>query len=66
MGLLKTLFNPDIANTSSMTPTITGRDLVSNTSDEEPNSPEMGSSKKKNGGLSSLLVQKESIYKGGV
>ena len=66
MGLIKTLFNPKLANTSSMTPTITGRDLMSETSNEEPNSPVMGSEKKKNGGVSSLLVQSEDIYKGGI
>ena len=66
MGLIKTLFNPDIPDASSMTPTITGRDLVSETSNEEPNSPVMGSEKKKNGGVSSLLVQSEDIYKGGI
>lgn len=64
MGFFKKIFKPNIPST----PTITGRELVSSTSSEEPDSPQMGidgvNQKKK--GLSSLLVQSENIYKGGV
>ena len=64
MGFFKKIFNPNIPST----PTITGRDLVSSTSSEEPDSPQMGTDgvNQKKKGLSSLLVQSENIYKGGV
>lgn len=64
MGFIKKIFRPNIPSV----PTITGRDLLSSTSSEEPDSPQMGTdgvNKKKNG-ISSLLVQSEDIYKGGV
>ena len=64
MGLIKKIFRPNIPST----PTITGRDLVPSTSSEEPDSPVMGTDgvNQKKKGLSSLLVQSENIYKGGV
>lgn len=64
MGFFKKLFRPSIPST----PTITGRDLVSSTSSEEPESPQMGTDgvNQKKKGLNSLLVQSENIYKGGV
>lgn len=64
MGFFKKIFKPNIPST----PTITGRDLVSSTSSEEPDSPQMGTDgvNQKKKGLSSLLVQSEDIYKGGV
>ena len=64
MGFIKKIFSPNIPST----PTITGRDLVSSTSSEEPDSPVMGTDgvNQKKKGLSSLLVQSENIYKGGV
>ena len=64
MGFFKKIFNPNIPST----PTITGRDLLSSTSSEEPDSPQMGTDgvNQKKKGLSSLLVQSENIYKGGV
>lgn len=64
MGFFKKIFTPNIPST----PTITGRDLVSSTSSEEPDSPQMGTDgvNQKKKGLSSLLVQSEDIYKGGV
>ena len=64
MGFFKKIFAPNIPST----PTITGRDLVSSTSSEEPDSPQMGTdgANQKKKGLSSLLVQSENIYKGGV
>ena len=64
MGFFKKIFKPNIPST----PTITGRDLVSSTSSEEPDSPQMGTDdmNQKKKGLSSLLVQSENIYKGGV
>ena len=64
MGFFKKIFAPNIPST----PTITGRDLLSSTSSEEPDSPQMGTDgvNQKKKGLSSLLVQSENIYKGGV
>ena len=64
MGFFKKIFNPNIPST----PTITGRDLLSSTSSEEPDSPQMGTDgvNQKKKGVSSLLVQSENIYKGGV
>lgn len=64
MGFFKKIFRPNIPST----PTITGRELVSSTSSEEPDSPQMGADgvNQKKKGLSSLLVQSENIYKGGV
>lgn len=65
MGFIRKIFFPKIP--SVQTPSITGRDLVSSTSSEEPDSPEMGSDmvNRKKRGVSSLLVQNENIYKGG-
>lgn len=64
MGFIKKIFSPNIPSI----PTITGRDLVSSTSSEEPDSPQMGSDgvNQKKRGINSLLVQSENIYKGGV
>lgn len=64
MGFIKKIFRPNIPST----PTITGRDLVSSTSSEEPDSPVMGTDgvNQKKRGINSLLVQSEKIYKGGV
>ena len=67
MGFFKKIFKPNIPSTPTI-PTITGRDLLSSTSSEEPDSPQMGTDgvNQKKKGLSSLLVQSENIYKGGV
>ena len=64
MGFIKKIFRPNIPSV----PTITGRDLVSSTSSEEPDSPQMGTDgvNQKKRGINSLLVQSENIYKGGV
>lgn len=64
MGFIKKIFSPSIPSM----PSVTGRDLVSSTSSEEPDSPEMGTelSDKKKKGINSLLVQNEDIYKGGM
>ena len=65
MGFIKKVFSPNIPQIQQ--PSVTGRDLVSQTSSQEPDSPQMGAEitgKKK--GINSLLVQNESIYKGGV
>lgn len=65
MGFIKKIFSPNIPQIQQ--PSVTGRDLVSQTSSQEPDSPQMGSEttgKKK--GINSLLVQSENIYKGGV
>lgn len=67
MGFIKKIFRPNIP--AVPTTTITGRDLLSSTSSEEPDSPQMGTDgvdQKKRRGINSLLVQNESIYKGGV
>lgn len=66
MGFFKKIFRPNIP--SVPTTTITGRDLLSSTSSEEPDSPQMGSDgvNQKKRGINSLLVQSENIYKGGV
>lgn len=67
MGFIKKIFKPNIPAVPTMT--ITGRDLLSSTSSEEPDSPQMGTdgvNQKKRRGINSLLVQNESIYKGGV
>lgn len=66
MGFIKKMFVPDIPQVQNTG--LTGRDLISSTSSEDPNSPEMGGSNRathKNG-VKSLLVQNENIYKGGV
>lgn len=65
MGFIKKVFSPSIPQIQQTS--ITGRDLVSQTSSQEPDSPQMGAEttgKKK--GINSLLVQNESIYKGGM
>lgn len=64
MGFIKKIFSPNIPSI----PTVTGRDLVSSTSSEEPDSPVMGTDgvNQKKRGINSLLVQSENIYKGGV
>ena len=64
MGFIKKIFRPNIPSV----PTITGRDLVSSTSSEDPDSPVMGTDgvNQKKRGINSLLVQSENIYKGGV
>lgn len=66
MGFIKKIFRPNIP--SVPTTTITGRDLLSSTTSEEPDSPQMGTdgANQKKRGINSLLVQSENIYKGGV
>lgn len=65
MGFIRRIFSPKIP--SIQTPSITGRDLVSETSAAEPDSPQMGTeSTDKKKGIKSLLVQSEDIYKGSV
>lgn len=66
MGFIKKLFVPDV--TTVQNTELTGRDILSSTSSEEPNSAEMGGSDKstKSSGIKSLLVQNEDIYKGSV
>lgn len=64
--IFKTIFSPDIPQAAPMAPTITGRDLVKSTNSADPDSPQMGADEKKKGGLSSLLVPSEKLYKGGV
>lgn len=66
--IFKTIFSPDIPQAAPMAPTntLTGRDLVKSTASVEADSPEMGTDVKKKGGLSTLLVPSEKLYKGGV
>ena len=72
MGFIKKILSPRIPSVPSVpTVSVTGRDLVSSTSSEEPDSPQMGTDgvkgrDKKKRGLNSLLVQSEDIYKGGM
>ena len=66
MGFIKKILSPRIPSVPTFS--VTGRDLVSSTSSEEPDSPQMGTDgvKQKKRGLNSLLVQSEDIYKGGM
>ena len=66
MGFIKKILSPRIPSVPTVS--VTGRDLVSSTSSEEPDSPQMGTDgvNKKKRGLNSLLVQSEDIYKGGM
>ena len=66
MGFIKRILSPRIPSVPTVS--VTGRDLVSSTSSEEPDSPQMGTDevKQKKRGLNSLLVQSEDIYKGGM
>ena len=67
-NFLKTIFNPKIPNASSQQTQqtqLTGRDILSSTESEEPESPVMGSEKKKRKGIESLMVPSESLYHGG-
>lgn len=66
MGFIKKILSPRIPSVPTVS--VTGRDLVSSTSSEEPDSPQMGTDgvKQKKRGLNSLLVQSEDIYKGGM
>ena len=61
----KTIFAPEIPQASVMQPTVTARDLVQSTSSEEPQAAVMGATNKnKGGGVGSLLVPSEKLYKG--
>lgn len=68
-NFLKTIFNPKIPTASSQQiqqTQLTGRDILSSTESEEPESPVMGSEKKKKRkGIESLMVPSESLYHGG-
>ncbi len=64
-NFLRTIFNPKIPTASSQQTTLTGRDLVSSTESDEPESPVMGSEKKKRKGIESLMVPSENLYRGG-
>ena len=66
MGFIKKILSPRIPSVPTVS--VTGRDLVSSTSSEEPESPQMGTDgvNQKKRGLNSLLVQSEDIYKGGM
>ena len=66
MGFIKKILSPRIPSVPTVS--VTGRDLVSSTSSEEPDRPQMGTDgvKQKKRGLNSLLVQSEDIYKGGM
>lgn len=66
MGFIKKILSPRIPSVPTVS--VTGRDLVTSTSSEEPDSPQMGTDgvNQKKRGLNSLLVQSEDIYKGGM
>ena len=61
-NIVKTIFAPDVPQVQ--TPSITGRDLLTSTSSDEPEAPVMGSAKKKSSGMSSLLVPTEDVMRG--
>lgn len=65
--IFKTIFSPSIPTASSQQTDLTGRDIVASTESDTPESPVMGSDsrRRKQQGLSSLLVPNESLYKGG-
>ena len=66
MGFIKKILSPRIPSVPTVS--VTGRDLVSSTSSEEPDSPQMGTDgvKQKKRGLNALLVQSDDIYKRGM
>ena len=66
MGFIKKILSPRIPSVPTVS--VPGRDLVSSTSSEEPDSPQMGTDgvQQKKRGRNSLLVQSEDIYKGGM
>lgn len=67
-NFLKTIFKPKIPTASSQQiqqTQLTGRDILSSTESEEPESPVMGSEKKKRKGIESLMVPSERLYHGG-
>lgn len=62
--IFKTIFNPSV---QSQVPTVTARDLVPETTSNEPEAPVFGSdNKNKKRGTSSLLVPTNDLYKGGM
>lgn len=63
-NILKTIFNPSIATASSQNTSLTGRDILSETSSESPEAPVMGSdnTRRKQQGIESLLVPNEALY----
>lgn len=66
--IIKTIFSPSIPTASSQQTSLTGRDILPSTSSEEPEDAVMGSEKdlrRKNNGISSLLVPSEDLYRGG-
>lgn len=70
-NFLKTIFKPKIPTASfqqiqqTQQTQLTGRDILSSTESEEPESPVMGSEKKKRKGIESLMVPSERLYHGG-
>lgn len=63
--IFRTIFNPRVPTVNYTAQTVSGRDLLSSTESEEPESPLMGSEKKKRKGIESLMVPSESLYTGG-
>lgn len=60
----KTIFDPEIPQAQVLQPEISGKELLSSTSSAEPEAPVMGAKNtSKGGGVSSLLVPSESLYK---
>lgn len=65
--IFKTIFNPSVPSVQSQVPTVTARDLVLETTSNEPEAPVFGSdNKNKKRGTSSLLVPTNDLYKGGM
>lgn len=63
--IFKTIFNPSVPSVQSQVPTVTARDLVPETTSDEPEAPVFGGKNKKRG-TSSLLVPTNDLYKGGM
>lgn len=62
--IFKTIFNPSVPSVQSQ---VTARDLIPETTSNEPEAPVFGSdNKNKKRGTSSLLVPTNDLYKGGM
>lgn len=66
---IKTIFSPSVPQVDTSTlNSVTGRDLVEQTTSQEPEAPVMGGDDKdkKKRGVQSLLVPSNNLYKGGI
>ncbi len=63
---IKNIFSPSIPQVNyQMSPAnqLSGRDLVANTSAQDPEAPALGKERKRRSGIDSLLVPSETLYK---